>query len=137
MWIPEKQINSNLELSLELKTLCLVIAIPSTLIFFPFASAYSVIWKLPTSFLKSEIPVGQRETKFYDYIKNMQEEINNMMKNYLVYYIVEISKYENLINEVIQIILGLIEASYIQQDDSYNEAKNNYLKIYEAFKNIK
>ena len=60
-----------------------------------------------------------------------------MMKNYLVYYIVEISKYENLINEVIQIILGLIQASYIQQDDSYNEAKNNYLKIYEAFKNIK
>ena len=114
----------------------MVIAIPRTLITFPFAPAYDVKWKLPSSFLKSEIPINQRETKFYDYIKNIQEEINNMMKNYLVYYIVEITKYENLINEVIQIFLGLIEASYIQEDDNYNEAKDNYLKIYEVYKAI-
>ena len=136
IWIPEKQINLSLELSLEMKKLGLVISIPSTLITFPFSPAYDIIWKLPFSFLKSGIPFGQREEKFYDYIKKMIEEVNNMMKNYLVYYIVEITKYENLINEVIQIFLGLIEASYIQEDDSYNEAKNNYLKIYEAYKTI-
>ena len=136
IWIPEKQINSNLKLSLESKNLDLVIPIPSTLIIFPFAPAYGVIWKLTSSFLKSEIPYGQRETKFYDYIKNMQEEINSMMKDYLVYYIVEIKKFENLINEVIQIFIGLIEASYIHEDDNYSEAKNNYLKIFEAYKAI-
>ena len=60
-----------------------------------------------------------------------------MMKNYLEYYNIEIIKSENRINEIIKRFLGLIEASYIQADDSYNEAKENYLKIYEDYKKIK
>jgi len=137
IWLPEKKTNSNLDLSLEFKELGSVIAIPSSFIIFPSSLAYSVIWKLPSSFLKLDIIIGQRETKFYEYIQNMKEEVNNMMKNYLVYYIVEIIKFENFINEVIQIFLGLIESNYIKEDDNHNEAKNNYLKIYEDYKKLK
>ena len=60
-----------------------------------------------------------------------------MIKNFIEYYTIEINKYQYCINEIIKRFLGLIEASYIQADDSYNEAKENYLKIYEDYRKIK
>ena len=129
---------ANIELSLGQKILIGAIVVPCTLIALPFALAYGVLYKLPSSFIKSLINLfKQKEKQFNDYLKTLKEEINDMMKGYLAYYTVEIIKYENCVNEIIKRFLGLIEASYIKADDSYNEAKENYLKIYEDYKKIK
>ena len=125
---------ANVQLTLGQKILIRVIDVSYTLIVLPFALAYSDLYELPSSFIKSVINIfKQKEKKFNDYLKTLKEEINDMMKNYLAYYSNEIIKYENCINEIIKRFLGLIEASYIQADDSYNEAKENYLKIYEGY----
>ena len=128
----------NIQLSLGQKILIGVMAFPCTLIALPFALAYGILYTLPSSLIKSVINLfKQKEKKFNDYLKTLKEEINVMMKSCLAYYTVEIIKYENCVNENIKRFLGLIEASYIQADDSYNEAKENYLMIYEDYKKIK
>ena len=60
-----------------------------------------------------------------------------MMTQHFVIYTLDIAKLKNSINEVMKRFYGLIEASYIQADDSYNEAKKNYLEIYKDYKKIK
>ena len=76
----------------------------------------------------------KNEKKFNDYLKDLKEEINNETKYCLFTCNDKMKKYENLINYDISKFLGLIEASSIQADDSYNEAKENYLEIYEDYK---
>ena len=132
--ISEKIIISNAGFSLKHK----ILIGGAIIISLPFALAYGVLWKLPSSLIKSLIYLfKQKEKKFNDYLKNLKEEINNMMEKNLLLYTLEIVKYENSINEVIKRFNGLIAASYIQTDDSYNEAKEKYLKIYEYYQKIK
>ena len=134
----KKSTNSNVELSLGQKVMIGVIAFPCGLIALPFALAYGLLWKLPSLLFKSvKYYFKQKEKIFNDYLKSMKEEINNKMKIEINYYKKQIRKFENLINDFIKIFLGLIEASYVQEDDNYNEARKNYLEIYEDYKKIK
>jgi len=77
------------------------------------------------------------EKNFIDYLKILKEEINIVMKEYYFNYNDKMKKYESLINDNINKFLGLIKASNIQEDDCYNEAKENYLKICEDYKKMK
>ena len=134
----KKSTNSNVESSLGQKVMIGVIAFPCGLIALPFALAYGLLWKLPSLLFKSvKYYFKQKEKIFNDYLKSMKEEINNKMKIEINYYKKQIRKFENLINDFIKIFLGLIEASYVQEDDNYNEARKNYLEIYEDYKKIK
>ena len=134
----KKSTNSNVESSLGQKVMIGVIAFPCGLIALPFALAYGLLWKLPSLLFKSvKYYFKQKEKIFNDYLKSMKEEINNKMKIEINYYKKQIRKFENLINDFIKIFLGLIEASYVKEDDAYNEARKNYLEIYEDYEKIK
>ena len=76
------------------------------------------------------------ENNYIDYLNNLKEEINNEMEYYFSYYNDKMQKYECLINDDINKFLGLIKRSNIQEDDNYNEAKENYLKIFEDYKKM-
>ena len=58
------------------------------------------------------------------------------MEHCFSYYNDKIQKYEYFINGSINKFLELIKASNIQEDDCYNEAKENYLKICEDYKKM-
>jgi hypothetical protein len=134
----EKPKSTNVQLTLGQKVMIGVIVVPCTIIGLPIALAYGLLWELPSFLIKSAINVfKQNEKKFKDYIKKMKQEINIMMINKISYYRNKKYKFESLINEFTKIFFGLIEASYIPEDDSYKEAKEKYLEIYEDYKKIK
>ena len=78
----------------------------------------------------------KNEKIFNDYLKDLKEEINNTMKYYFSKYNNKMKEYESLTNDFIIKIIKLIAASNIQADDNYNEAKENYLKIYDDYKKM-
>ena len=110
----------------------------SIIISFPFLLVYGITCKLPSLIAKKIIQnFKSQEIIFKEKLEKIKNKIDTKFNEILIRYNKEIIKIKKNIIKIKEKILGLIEASSVEIDEFWEEAKKEYIKIKEKYENIK
>ena len=126
------------ELSIGKKILIGAIAVPTAIIGISLCIVLGITLGLPSFFInKIRNAFKEEEIKFKEYLKQVKDDMNNLINNFLFNYNNKIFDLQEITIENIRRMQGLIQASFIETDDYWNESKEKYLKIFKHYEKIK
>ena len=99
----------------------------------PFITGYELFYTLPNYIINK----FNDKRKFDIYISEKKKELENKMIFYEDLVNSKINSYKKLTLEKGKRLLGLLEANSIEVDEIWEDAKKEYLNIYNDYKNIK